>query len=131
MGYVYKNGVLHLAIPLWRMLLLNSRYPVLSSWTPSAQNFIFGSSLSSSNSFSGSLDDIKLYSVLCHLLRSVPSTVAALCLLVDVTAPSLPALFAATSLTSSKVNVGWESSTDAGSGIAGYSFTRTVPCIAS
>ena len=59
MGYVYKNGVLHLANPIVTTLL-NSRYPVLS-WTPSAQNFIFGSSLSSSNSFFGSVDDIKLY----------------------------------------------------------------------
>ena len=44
--------------------------------------------------------------------------------LVDVTAPSLPPLFAATSLTSSKANVGWEPSTDAGSGIAGYSLYK-------
>ena len=61
MGYVYKNGVLHLSNPLVENAVLNSRYPVLSSWTPSAQNFIFGSSLNSSNSFFGSLDDIKLY----------------------------------------------------------------------
>ena len=43
---------------------------------------------------------------------------------VDVTAPSLPSLFAATSLTSSKINVGWEASTDACSGVAGYSLYK-------
>ena len=42
---------------------------------------------------------------------------------VDVTAPSLPSLFAATSLTSSKINVGWEPSGDA-SGVAGYSLYK-------
>ena len=124
MGYVYKNGVLHLGSPMVSNAATNNRYPVLTTWSPANQNFVFGASLNSANAFSGSLDDIKLYNRCLGINEVNAISTGSSMPMVNNVAPAVPAMFAATSLTSTKVNVGWEPSADVNSPVAGYSLYK-------
>ncbi|MEO6536116.1 MAG: LamG-like jellyroll fold domain-containing protein [Candidatus Paceibacterota bacterium] len=112
MGYLYQNGVMVYSAP------------ISSSWTPSNQVFRIGSTINST--FNGKLDEVSLYSRVLSpsevsYLYSLSTTTSPA---PDLTAPTTPTNLSTNGISTTTVELNWTASTDAGSGLAGYTVVR-------